>query len=68
MGSADGTTWAACEVRGHTWATPPRPTLQNGQTQSLNSISCASELSGMTCTDNRTGHYLRLSRDNYELH
>ena len=44
------------------------PTLQYGQTQSLNPISCASELSGIACTDNSTGHYFRLSRDNYELH
>jgi hypothetical protein len=27
-----------------------------------------SELPGMTCTDNSTGHYFRVSRDNYELH
>jgi hypothetical protein len=102
MGSADGTTWAACEIHDRTWATPPRPTpcvgsfgnrismstgsapemtchtdslmgngyptLQYGQTRSLNSISCASELPGMACTDSSTGHYFRLSRDNYKLH
>jgi uncharacterized protein DUF6636 len=102
MGSSDGTAFAACEIRDHTWATPPRPTpcmgsfgnrisirrgsapemtchtdslmgngyptLQYGQTQSLGPITCDSETTGMTCTDDSTGHYFRLSRDNYELH
>jgi hypothetical protein len=102
MGSADGTTWAACEIRDHTWATPPRPTpcmgnfgdrisirqasapemschtdslmgngyptLQYGQTQSINSITCDSEVSGMTCRDTDSGHYFVLSRDNDEMH
>jgi hypothetical protein len=39
-----------------------------GQRQSLSSISCDSELSGMACRDTGTGHYFALARDNYELH
>jgi hypothetical protein len=47
---------------------PGSPVLQYGQTRSLNGLQCDSEISGMTCTDNSSGHYFRLSRDNYELH
>lgn len=47
---------------------PGSPVLAYGQTQSLNSLTCSSEISGMTCTDNSTGHYFRISRDNYQLH
>ncbi len=36
--------------------------------QALGPITCDSETTGMTCTDNSTGHYFRLSRDNCELH
>ncbi len=102
MGSADGATWAACEIRDHTWPTSPRPTpcmgsfgnrisirtgsapemschtdslmgsgyptLQYGQTQSINSITCDSEVAGMTCGDTDSGHYFFLFRDNYEMH
>jgi len=42
-------------------------TLAYGQTRSLGTITCASEYTGMTCTDSSTGHYFRVSRDSYEL-
>jgi hypothetical protein len=42
-------------------------TLGYGQTRSFGTITCDSEYSGMTCTDNSTGHYFRVSRDTYEL-
>jgi len=44
------------------------PVLAYGQSKSLNSISCRSEISGMTCTDSSTGHYFLLARDSYDLH
>ncbi len=102
MGSMNGSTFAMCEIRDHTWAAPPRPTpcmggfgdridltqgsaptmachtdtvkgtgyptLQYGQTRSVDSITCDSEPSGIRCTDTSTGHYFLLARDNYELH
>jgi hypothetical protein len=46
---------------------PPKPTLEYGQTRSLDTITCDSEPSHMTCTDSSTGHFLRVSRDSYEL-
>jgi Family of unknown function (DUF6636) len=42
-------------------------TLAYGQTRSLGSITCASEYTGMTCSDGSTGHYFRISRDSYQL-
>jgi hypothetical protein len=47
---------------------PRAAVLQYGQTQSLNSLRCDSEISGITCSDSSTGHYFVLARDNYELH
>lgn len=46
---------------------PNLPTLDVGQTQSVGTITCDSELSGMTCTDSSTGHFIRASRDSYDL-
>lgn len=46
---------------------PSPETLAYGQTYSLGKMSCDSELSGVTCTDNATGHFFRVSRENYEL-
>jgi hypothetical protein len=46
---------------------PGEPTLEYGRTQTLGAITCDSEPTGMTCTDSRTGHYFRLSRESYEL-
>jgi hypothetical protein len=46
---------------------PGLKTLDYGQTYSRGAITCESEPSGMTCTDTATGHYFRVSRENYEL-
>ena len=43
------------------------PTLPYGNSWSVNPLTCASEPTGMTCTDRLTGHYFRVSRDSYEL-
>ena len=43
------------------------PTLDYGQTKSAGTLTCASEASGMKCTDSSTGHYFRVSRDSYDL-
>jgi hypothetical protein len=45
----------------------PWPTVDYGQTRSVGPITCDSETSGMTCTDNTTGHFFRVSRDSYQL-
>jgi hypothetical protein len=45
----------------------PWPTLDYGQARSIGSITCASEPSGMACTDSSTGHFFRVSRDSYQL-
>jgi hypothetical protein len=42
-------------------------TLDYGQTKSVGVMTCASEPSGVTCTDTSTGHFFRVSRDSYEL-
>lgn len=42
-------------------------TLEYGQTRSVGVMTCHSEPSGVTCTDNSTGHYFRVSRDSYQL-
>jgi hypothetical protein len=42
-------------------------TLDYGQTKSVGLMTCASEPSGVTCTDASTGHFFRVSRDSYEL-
>ena len=46
---------------------PGRPILQYGQSRSAGPITCVSEPSGMTCTDNNTGHFFRVSRESYQL-
>jgi hypothetical protein len=46
---------------------PVDETLAYGQSRSFGSITCASEYSGVTCTDSSTGHYFRVSRDSYQL-
>ena len=46
---------------------PGSKTLDYGQTYSHGAITCDSELSGVTCTDTSTGHFFRVSRENYEL-
>jgi hypothetical protein len=42
-------------------------TLDYGQTKSVGVMTCASEPSGVTCTDTSTGHFFHVSRDSYEL-
>ena len=46
---------------------PAQGVLAYGQTRSVGSLTCASEPSGMTCTDGSTGHYFRISRESYQL-
>jgi hypothetical protein len=46
---------------------PVEPTLDFGQTQSIGTITCDSEPAGLTCTDTGTGHFVRASRDSYDL-
>jgi hypothetical protein len=46
---------------------PDQQTLDYGQTYSRGAITCGSELSGVTCTDTATGHFFRVSREDYEL-
>lgn len=42
-------------------------TLDYGQTFSRGAMTCDSDVSGVTCTDTATGHFFRVSRENYEL-
>jgi hypothetical protein len=44
-----------------------QPTLDYGHTQSLGSITCDSEPSGVTCTDASTGHFFTVSGDSYHV-
>jgi hypothetical protein len=46
---------------------PSAKTLDYGQIYSHGAITCGSELSGVTCTDTSTGHFFRISRENYAL-
>jgi hypothetical protein len=55
------------ECVGGVLAVPPMPTLDYGQTRSAGPFTCDSEPSGMTCTDNSTGHFFRISRESYQL-
>jgi hypothetical protein len=58
---------AAIECHGDTLRVPGEQTLNYGQTISAGAITCASEFSGMTCTDGGSGHFFRVSRDSYDL-
>jgi hypothetical protein len=49
------------------FSAPQLNTLDYGQTYSRGTITCDSEPSGVTCTDTATGHYFRVSRENYEF-
>jgi hypothetical protein len=42
-------------------------TLAYGQTHSVGPFTCESEPSGVTCTDNSTGHFFRVSRESYDV-
>jgi hypothetical protein len=46
---------------------PSPMTLDYGQTFSVGVMTCDSETSGVTCTDNSTGHFFRVSRESYQL-
>jgi hypothetical protein len=58
---------AQLECHGDTLRVPGEQTLGYGQTISAGSLSCASDPAGVKCTDSRTGHYFRVSRDSYSL-
>jgi hypothetical protein len=58
---------AAMECHGDTLRVPGESTLNYGQTISAGTITCASEQSGMKCTDTSSGHYFRVSRDSFNL-
>lgn len=58
---------AAIECHGDTLRLPGEQTLDYGQTISAGTITCASEPSGVRCTDRGSGHFFRVSRDSYEL-
>jgi hypothetical protein len=45
----------------------PWPTLAYGHTRSAGTLTCDSEPGGMTCTDSRSGHFFRVSRDSYQV-
>jgi hypothetical protein len=46
---------------------PSAMTLDYGQTYSVGVMTCDSETSGVTCTDNSTGRFFRVSRESYQL-
>ncbi len=46
---------------------PGLETLDYGQRRSRGNITCASESSGVTCTDTVSGHFIRVSRESYDL-
>ena len=63
--SAARTARQTCRDASDKWAA--LPTLDYGQTRCLGPITCDSEPTGMTCTDTSTGHFLRVSRESYQL-
>jgi hypothetical protein len=58
---------AALGCQGGLILDPLPATLDYGQTRSVGTITCDVERSGVTCTDSSTGHFLRLSRESYQL-
>jgi hypothetical protein len=56
-----------CYEGASTFGRPGVKTLDYGQTISRGNTTCVSEVSGVTCTDTATGHFFRVSRENYEL-
>jgi hypothetical protein len=46
---------------------PALKSLDYGQSHGHGTVSCTSEVSGVTCTDSATGHFFRVSRETYEL-
>jgi hypothetical protein len=57
----------AMACHGDTLRVEGEATLNYGQTISAGTITCASDLSGMKCTDNSSGHYFQVSKDSYNL-
>ena len=51
---------------GDTVRTNDAPTLQYGTATQTGSFVCSSEESGVTCTNNETGHGFEISRDSYD--
>ena len=49
------------------FGTPNVKRLDYGQSLSYGVITCDSATSGVTCTDTDTGHFFRVSRENYDL-
>lgn len=52
---------------GDTLRTGNPPTLDYGETAFSGAIRCGIEETGVTCTDNSTGHFFRLSTGSYQL-
>jgi hypothetical protein len=46
---------------------PLPPKSDYGQSWSVGTITCDLAPPGVTCTDSSTGHFLRLSRDSYQM-
>ena len=42
-------------------------TLDYGHSKSQGVMTCASEQSGVTCTDTSSGHFFRIAKDSYQL-
>jgi hypothetical protein len=57
----------AMACHGDTLRVAGEQTLNYGQTLSAGSITCASDPSGMKCTDNSSGHFFQVSKDSYNL-
>jgi hypothetical protein len=58
---------AAFTCHGDTLVDHSYPVLNYGQSQSVGPITCVSQTTGMTCSDNSTGHNFTLSRESYTL-
>jgi hypothetical protein len=57
----------SCYQGASSFNTPGVQTLDYGQTRSMDTITCDSEPSDMTCTDSSTGHFFRVSGESYQL-
>ena len=58
---------AMMNCHGDTLRVPGLQTLDYGQTRSVGPINCDSEPAAMTCTDNSTGHFFRVSSSSFQL-
>ena len=66
IGEASQPTWGCFSGFGPL-SQSDQSTLDYGQTLSVGPITCDSEPSGVTCTGSNTGHFLRVSRESYQL-